>query len=129
MATAKDLGIKESEYYGIIGETAPDVKKEEPIRYPSFELKDAQIDRAGAGELEEGDEVTATVRLRVRMKKSEATEKKKRRELGFDVNEITGIAKRGKDGGDDDDTPPELNRKPKAKVKISVSEALAEEKD
>ncbi|MDR1190311.1 MAG: hypothetical protein LBK60_01430 [Verrucomicrobiales bacterium] len=131
---AKDLGIKENDYYGFDTPTAgSDNKKEERIIYPNLELRDAQIDGAGAGEVDEGDTLTLTVKARVSMKKSEETDKKKRRELKFDVLEISGLKKSGKDDGgagkdadgDDEDSAVKKRRRGEKKV-IGFKESLGE---
>ena len=92
MAT-KSLGIPEDKFYGISSSPQPvgGEKQEQKIIYPSFSLKDEQLDAAGAEACEQGAYYILTAKVRVAEVSSRETDKDGTQRKEFEIEEIHDI--------------------------------------
>lgn len=95
-----DLGIKSSELYP--SPTGP-VVDEDKVNYPTLNLRQGQVDAAGLGECQVGDEYTATIRFRIGSKRSSASETNSDNEVGLDVLSIEDVQHGGEAAANPED--------------------------
>jgi hypothetical protein len=122
----KDLGIKDSEYWGNPTMAMPEDQgkpKEEPLRYPNFDLRNAQIERAGFDDVQQGDVLVITAKVFVKRKESEENDATNKKSLGIDIQEILSVENENQNEAESGTTP----RKKKKPAPIDYKKAMGAE--